>query len=195
MAENNHAIDEDRPDRPLQAGSGSEEGKSSSSIKSEEKKRNPKSEPQLQKAASDKSDKKALAPKKKAGKKSAAKKKSTAKKAADQKQKPDTKEQTPDSTAGKHARRKRTRGKRKQIKPESQELKVKLDPKKVAARAWKIFLNEVSEEGLVLVADKDARELARRSLRVAEIYSQEEAIVRKKEKARKKKEAKKKKSD
>ena len=52
---------------------------------------------------------------------------------------------------------------------------MKLDSKLVAKRAWKIFLGEVNEEGLVLIADKDARELAKRSLRVAEIYSREEA--------------------
>lgn len=57
---------------------------------------------------------------------------------------------------------------------------MKLDAKKVAKRAWKIFLGEVNEEGLALIADKDARELARRSLRVAEIYSLEEAISIKK---------------
>ena len=62
------------------------------------------------------------------------------------------------------------------------EAKVKLDDKKVAQRAWKIFLGEVGEEGLALIADKDARELARRSLRVAEIYSQEEATLYKKSK-------------
>ena len=52
----------------------------------------------------------------------------------------------------------------------------------MAKRAWKIFLGEVGEEGLALIADKDAREMARRSLRVAEIYSREEAVLYKKTK-------------
>jgi len=64
---------------------------------------------------------------------------------------------------------------------------VKLDTKKVAERAWKIFLGEVNEEGLALIADKDARELARRSLRVAEIYTREEANQLKQEKKSEKK--------
>jgi len=53
----------------------------------------------------------------------------------------------------------------------------KIDTKTVAARAWKIFVGEVNEEGLALIADKDARELARRSLRIAEIYTREEAVL------------------
>ncbi|MGB0993173.1 MAG: hypothetical protein ACPG32_11985, partial [Akkermansiaceae bacterium] len=62
------------------------------------------------------------------------------------------------------------------------EPKVKLDKKLIAKRAWKIFHSEVSEEGLALINDKDARELARRSLRVAEIYSREEALKKGKKK-------------
>ena len=46
---------------------------------------------------------------------------------------------------------------------------------KTVQRAWKIFLGEVNEDGLALIDDKDARELARRSLRVAEIFTREEA--------------------
>ena len=64
---------------------------------------------------------------------------------------------------------------------------MKLDSKLVAKRAWKIFLGEVNEEGLVLIADKDARELAKRSLRVAEIYSREEAAQNQKLKQAEKK--------
>ncbi len=72
------------------------------------------------------------------------------------------------------------RGRGRQGKSQADEPKVNLDDKKVAKRAWKIFLGEVGEEGLALIADKDARELARRSLRVAEIYSREEAALYKK---------------
>ena len=64
---------------------------------------------------------------------------------------------------------------------------MKLDTKLTAKRAWKIFLGEVNEEGLALIGDKDARELAKRSLRVAEIYSREEAIERAKQSKKKNK--------
>lgn len=74
------------------------------------------------------------------------------------------------------------RGRGRQGKPQADGPKVKLDGKTVAKRAWKIFLGEVGEEGLALIGDKDARELARRSLKIAEIYSQEEAAICKKSK-------------
>ena len=54
--------------------------------------------------------------------------------------------------------------------------------KKSPSGRGKFFLGEVGEEGLALIADKDAREMARRSLRVAEIYSREEAAIYKKAK-------------
>lgn len=50
----------------------------------------------------------------------------------------------------------------------------KPDPSKVAKNAWKIFLAEVSEEGVALIADNDARELARRCFRLSEIFLEEE---------------------
>lgn len=49
-----------------------------------------------------------------------------------------------------------------------------LDGKKVAARAWKMFLAEVSEEGLALMDDQTAREAARRAFRCAEFFMMEE---------------------
>jgi len=51
----------------------------------------------------------------------------------------------------------------------------KLDPAALARRAWKIYLAEVSEEGVVLINDQDARELTRRCFRLAEIFLEEEA--------------------
>ncbi|MBB5352001.1 hypothetical protein HNR46_002242 [Haloferula luteola] len=48
-----------------------------------------------------------------------------------------------------------------------------LDPEQVAKKAWKIFLAEVSEEGLALINDNDARELSRRSFRLAELFLEE----------------------
>ena len=47
-----------------------------------------------------------------------------------------------------------------------------------AKKAWDIYLAEVSEEGVELFPDNDARELARRSFRLAEIFLQEELRVR-----------------
>lgn len=53
--------------------------------------------------------------------------------------------------------------------------KVKLDPDQVTKKAWKIFHSEVSEEGLALVSDQDAKEIGRRSFRLAEIFLEEAA--------------------
>lgn len=50
-----------------------------------------------------------------------------------------------------------------------------LDCKKVASRAWKMFLAEVSEEGLALMDDQTAREAARRAFRCAEFFMMEES--------------------
>lgn len=57
---------------------------------------------------------------------------------------------------------------------QSQKSRRKIDPAKVAKNAWKIFLAEVSEEGVALIADNDARELARRCFRLSEIFLEEE---------------------
>lgn len=51
--------------------------------------------------------------------------------------------------------------------------RIQLDPEKVEKKAWKIFLSEVSEEGLALVSDQDAKEIGRRSFRLAEIFLEE----------------------
>ena len=44
----------------------------------------------------------------------------------------------------------------------------------LAKKAWKIFLAEVSEEGVALISDHDARELSRRCFRLAEIFIEEQ---------------------
>jgi hypothetical protein len=59
-------------------------------------------------------------------------------------------------------------------RPQPQKPRRKLDPGKVAKNAWKIFLAEVSEEGVALIGDNDARELARRCFRLSEIFLEEE---------------------
>jgi hypothetical protein len=53
--------------------------------------------------------------------------------------------------------------------------RTKVDPEKVAKLALKIYLAEVSEEGVALVGDNDAKELARRCFRLAEIFIEEES--------------------
>ena len=45
-----------------------------------------------------------------------------------------------------------------------------VDPDELNRRAWKIFLGEVTEEGLALMDDRTAAEAARRSFRVAELF-------------------------
>ena len=47
------------------------------------------------------------------------------------------------------------------------------DPGQLAKFAWKIYLAEVSEEGVALIHDNDAKELARRCFRLAEIFLDE----------------------
>lgn len=56
----------------------------------------------------------------------------------------------------------------KQVRP-------KLDPESVAKLAWKIYLAEVSEEGVALISDSDAKELTHRCFRLAEIFMEEQA--------------------
>jgi hypothetical protein len=66
------------------------------------------------------------------------------------------------------------RDKPQDIRPQPQKPRRKPDPEKVAKNAWKIFLAEVSEEGVALIGDNDARELARRCFRLSEIFLEEE---------------------
>jgi hypothetical protein len=51
----------------------------------------------------------------------------------------------------------------------------KLDAESVSKLAWKIYLAEVSEEGVALIGDNDAKELSRRCFRLAEIFVEEQA--------------------
>jgi len=52
------------------------------------------------------------------------------------------------------------------------------DPKDLGNKAWKIYLAEVSEEGIALINDQDAREIARRCFRLSEIFLDEQARQR-----------------
>ncbi|MCH5284636.1 MAG: hypothetical protein J1E42_03460 [Akkermansiaceae bacterium] len=47
---------------------------------------------------------------------------------------------------------------------------VGIDPDELKRRAWKIYLGEVTEEGLALMDDRTAAEAARRAFRVAELF-------------------------
>jgi hypothetical protein len=67
-----------------------------------------------------------------------------------------------------------TRNKPQDNRPQPHKPRRKPDPSKVAKNAWKIFLAEVSEEGVALIGDNDARELARRCFRLSEIFIEEE---------------------
>jgi hypothetical protein len=58
---------------------------------------------------------------------------------------------------------------------QNKSVRVKVDPEQLAKFAWKIYLAEVSEEGVALVGDHDARELSRRCFRLAEIFLEEQS--------------------
>lgn len=58
---------------------------------------------------------------------------------------------------------------------QSQPQRPKLDAEMVSKLAWKIYLAEVSEEGVALIGDSDARELSRRCFRLAEIFIEEQS--------------------
>ena len=59
-------------------------------------------------------------------------------------------------------------------RPVQQKPRLKLDPEMLAKCAWKIYLAEISEEGVALVGDNDAKELSRRCFRLAEIFLEEQ---------------------
>lgn len=50
-----------------------------------------------------------------------------------------------------------------------------IDADELVRRAWKIFLGEVTEEGLALMDDRTASEASRRAFRVAELFLTEAA--------------------
>lgn len=90
---------------------------------------------------------------------------------------PETVGGAPEGGFNKRKRRRRNKkgngGEDRQAMSDIASLK-QLDGKKVASRAWKMFLAEVSEEGLALMDDQTAREAARRAFRCAELFMMEE---------------------
>jgi hypothetical protein len=53
--------------------------------------------------------------------------------------------------------------------------RAKIDPEILTKMAWKIYLAEVSEEGVALIGDNDAKDLSRRCFRLAEIFIEEQS--------------------
>jgi len=60
-------------------------------------------------------------------------------------------------------------------RPPEKSRKPRHDPSELSRMAWKIFLAEVSEEGIALLGDQDAREIAQRCFRLAELFLNEQA--------------------
>jgi len=58
--------------------------------------------------------------------------------------------------------------------PQQQSPRPKIDPELLTKMAWKIYLAEVSEEGVALIGDNDAKDLSRRCFRLAEIFVEEQ---------------------
>ena len=75
-----------------------------------------------------------------------------------------------------NSNRRGRRGRKPNEQPQqrNQQQKLRVDPKKVAKKAWSIFLAEVSEEGLALVGDKEGKEFTKRSFKLAELFQEEE---------------------
>ena len=51
----------------------------------------------------------------------------------------------------------------------------KEDPKRLSKYAWQLYKNEIREEGGTLIEDRDARKIAERAFRMAEVFLIEEA--------------------
>ncbi len=67
-------------------------------------------------------------------------------------------------------RRNRNRNRENAQQPQQPQNTPQVDSQELVRRAWKIFLGEVTEEGLALMDDRTAAEASRRAFRVAEIF-------------------------
>ena len=78
------------------------------------------------------------------------------------------------SEGGSNSRRKRRRNRNRNREnaqqPQQPQATSQVDPQELVRRAWKIFLGEVTEEGLALMDDRTAAEASRRAFRVAELF-------------------------
>lgn len=72
-------------------------------------------------------------------------------------------------------RRNRNRNNNDQNSNQTQQNNPRVDPDELCRRAWKIFLGEVTEDGLALMDDRTAQEASRRAFKVAEIFLLEAA--------------------
>lgn len=72
-------------------------------------------------------------------------------------------------------RRNRNRNRDEAGRDPQQYQPTQVDPDELNRRAWKIFLGEVTEEGLALMDDRTAAEASRRAFKVAEIFLLEAA--------------------
>ncbi len=76
---------------------------------------------------------------------------------------------------GRNRRGRRNRNNKADQPQQNQQVQIpQVDPKELSKHAWKIFLSEVSEEGLALIGDKEGRELSKKSFRLAEIFLEEQ---------------------
>lgn len=78
------------------------------------------------------------------------------------------------SEGGSNSRRKRRRNRNRNREngqqPQQPQATPQVDKEELVRRAWKIFLGEVTEEGLALMDDRTAAEASRRAFRVAELF-------------------------
>jgi len=77
-----------------------------------------------------------------------------------------------DGLAASKGRRRRSRGGRDGSAPRPSASSH--DPALLAKQAWKIYLGEINEEGVTLIDDKAARQLAQRSFELASIFLDEQ---------------------
>ena len=82
---------------------------------------------------------------------------------------------TPFPTDSKTAETPQEPRQRPQPAPQQQPQRTKIDPELLTKMAWKIYLAEVSEEGVALIGDNDAKDLTRRCFRLAEIFIEEQS--------------------
>lgn len=74
------------------------------------------------------------------------------------------------SNSRRKRRRNRNRNRENGQQPQQPQASPQVDKEELVRRAWKIYLGEVTEDGLALMDDRTAAEAARRSFRVAEIF-------------------------
>ena len=74
--------------------------------------------------------------------------------------------------SGNRRKRRRNRNRNRENGQQQQQPQAtpQVDKEELVRRAWKIFLGEVTEEGLALMDDRTAAEASRRAFRVAELF-------------------------